>query len=238
VSSLGQDPFRVRFDWGVEGAAACGAGADVIVVVDVLSFSTAVDMAVSRGGTVIPMRWSDRRLADEVADRAGGTATTGPTQRDRPFRLAPSSMRAVTTGNVVVVPSPNGATISVEAAGLGAAVLCGCLRNARAVAAAAFETGSTIAVIAAGELWPGDGLRPAVEDGIGAGAILAHLPTNRLSPEARAAVALYRGADPRDLVRGSVSATQLAPEDVALATETDVSGTVPILAEGRYGAAR
>jgi 2-phosphosulfolactate phosphatase len=142
-------------------------------------------------------------------------------------------MEAVTPGTVVVIPSPNGATISVEAAGFGAAVVCGCLRNARAVAEAA--AGSTIAVIAAGERWPGGGLRPAIEDILGAGAILAHLHNDGLSPEARAAVALYRAADPYDLVLGSVSATQLAPEDVALAADADVSGTVPVLTEGRYG---
>ena len=31
---------RVRFDWGPTGAAAIAAGADVAVVVDVLSFTT------------------------------------------------------------------------------------------------------------------------------------------------------------------------------------------------------
>ena len=50
--------------------------------------------------------------------------------------------------------------------------------------------GSTFNVIAAGERWPDGSLRPALEDWLGAGAILQSLPGNR-SPEAESAVALF-----------------------------------------------
>jgi phosphosulfolactate phosphohydrolase-like enzyme len=49
---MDQAAWRVRFDWGPEGLVAVGA-ADVVVIVDVLSFCTAVDVAVSRGAAVI-----------------------------------------------------------------------------------------------------------------------------------------------------------------------------------------
>jgi 2-phosphosulfolactate phosphatase len=45
-------------------------------------------------------------------------------------------------------------------------------------------------VIPAGERWADGSLRPALEDSLGAGAILSWLPADR-SPEADAAVALF-----------------------------------------------
>lgn len=52
-----QDGFDVRFEWGPTGTAAVEA--DAVVTVDVLRFTTAVDVAVSRGATVFPYRWKD-----------------------------------------------------------------------------------------------------------------------------------------------------------------------------------
>ena len=52
---------RVRFDWGPTGAAAIAEGADVAVVVDVLSFTTTLAIAVERGITVWPFPWQDER---------------------------------------------------------------------------------------------------------------------------------------------------------------------------------
>jgi 2-phosphosulfolactate phosphatase len=39
----------VRFDWGIQGADAVAGEADVIVAVDVLSFSTTVDLSTTLG---------------------------------------------------------------------------------------------------------------------------------------------------------------------------------------------
>ena len=59
--AFSQGRYQVRLDWGPAGAATLGA--DVVVVVDVLSFSTAVTVAVDRGTRVIPCPWSDERAA-------------------------------------------------------------------------------------------------------------------------------------------------------------------------------
>jgi 2-phosphosulfolactate phosphatase len=236
---LGQRPYRARFDWGPEGARASGAGADAVVVVDVLSFSTAVEITLSRRGTVVPMRWSDRDRADEVAARLGGLATAGPGPRT--YTLSPTSVLEVPEGTTLVIPSPNGATVTLDAADLGATVLCGCLRNASAVAEAALGIGSTISVIAAGERWPTGALRPAIEDALGAGAILARLPQDGMSAEARAAATLFRSSAVPELVLGGATAGELRASrgdaDAAVAAEIDVSETVPILVDGAYRAA-
>src|SRR5215468_2708619 len=89
--------------------------------------------------------------------------------------------------------------------------------------------GGDIAVIAAGERWRSDNsLRPAIEDLIGAGAILDALGLP-LSPEARLARDAFRSANGAldEMVRGSMSGRELMergfPEDVDLAVEWNVS---------------
>src|SRR5262249_45812742 len=89
-----------------------------------------------------------------------------------------------------VLPSPNGAQVALAAAAVAPVLLAGSLRNARAVAAAAQRVGTRFNVVAAGERWPDGSLRPALEDWLGAGAILSWLSGTR-SPEAAAAVALF-----------------------------------------------
>jgi 2-phosphosulfolactate phosphatase len=229
----GQSAYRIRFDWGASGLRACAAGADAVVIVDVLSFSTAVNVACSRGGEVFPYRWGDDGGAAAFAAERGAVLAG---QRGRPgYSLSPVSLRAIWAGTRLVLPSPNGATLSVAAAGLGPRVYAGCLRNASAVAAAVRDAG-TVAVIAAGERWPDGSLRPAVEDLAGAGAILAELDPARMSPEAAVAVAASRVGVPlpetvsgRELVGGGFVL------DVVVAAESDVSPVVPVLVDGeRY----
>ncbi|HEY9549454.1 MAG TPA: 2-phosphosulfolactate phosphatase, partial [Kiloniellaceae bacterium] len=91
----------------------------------------------------------------------------------------------------------------------------------------------------AGEHWPGGHLRPAIEDLLGAGAVIARL-SGALSPEARAARAAY--LDLKDeaatVLRSCLSGQELIaagfPEDVELAAQEDVSAAVPALQDGRY----
>ncbi len=54
-----QSAFDLRCDWGLSGLLALKTSIDSVVVVDVTSFSTAVDVAVSRGAVVYPYRWKD-----------------------------------------------------------------------------------------------------------------------------------------------------------------------------------
>ena len=47
----------IRFDWGAAGARAAEGEAGALVVVDVLSFSTAVTIMTGRGSMVYPHTW-------------------------------------------------------------------------------------------------------------------------------------------------------------------------------------
>ena len=58
-----QQPFDVRCEWGMAGLRHLAGSSDIIVIVDVLSFSTCVDIVVSRGAVVYPYRWHDATAA-------------------------------------------------------------------------------------------------------------------------------------------------------------------------------
>ena len=54
-----QAGFSIRFDWGLQGAIAISAGAAAVVVVDVLSFTTTLSVALDAGIEVFPYRFRD-----------------------------------------------------------------------------------------------------------------------------------------------------------------------------------
>jgi len=224
------DPPGILCEWGESAVRRLSAEADVVVVVDVLSFTTCVDVAVSRGGRILPIR-PGAPDAEAFAARHGASLA-GPRGKAR-FSLSPATYLDLEPGRAVVLPSPNGA-LATLAAGSGV-VLAGCLRNAEAVAAAAAAAGGVggrILVVPAGERWPDGSLRPALEDWLGAGAVLAGLP-GEASGEARAAVAAWRAleAEIPNALRACPSGRGLAerghPEDVELAAEVGVSACVP-----------
>jgi 2-phosphosulfolactate phosphatase len=205
------------------------APADVIVVVDVFSFTTCVDVAVSRGVAILPYAWNDASAAEFA--RTHGAELAGKRRKFR-YSLAPEAYLDAPAGLRCVLPSPNGAQVTLAAAASGATVLAGCLRNARAVAEAAQQMGGTVNVIPSGERWLDGSLRPALEDALGAGAILSSLPGRR-SPEADAAVALFERY--RDRLVAALDECGSGREldgrghqrDKFLAGELDVSACVP-----------
>ncbi|WP_020502583.1 2-phosphosulfolactate phosphatase [Sciscionella marina] len=222
----------VRCDWGPEGLDAL-ADCAVLIIVDVLSFCTSATIVTERGSSVLPLRMTDDGEFD--AARARGAVLAG----DRSWTLRPSSLTGMEPGVLLGLPSPNGATLCVLAAGTGATVLVGSLRNASAVAAAATRHGGPIGVLAAGERWGSRSgpLRPAAEDQLGAGAIVTALESAR-SPEAELAAAGFAALRPRlapalrDCVSGRELITKGHPGDVELAAEHDVTEVVPELRDG------
>ena len=59
-----QHPYDLRCEWGPRGVAALAPISDVVIIVDVISFCTCVDIAVARGATVYPFGWGDEGAAD------------------------------------------------------------------------------------------------------------------------------------------------------------------------------
>lgn len=235
---------QVRFDWGLAGATAVAAGATYAVVVDVLSFTTAVSVAVERGMGVIPHRWADGSAAAVAAAHDAVLAVGRDEARgtDLPS-LSPAQLARIPPTRRVVLPSPNGAAISVALADAGVTLVAVCLRNASAVAAwlaPQLAAGASVAVVAAGERWPDGSLRPAVEDLWGAGAVVSGLAgagVTDFSVEAVVAASAYDAVAARvhDLLPVTASGRELVDRDfgadVALAAQRDTSRVVPVLTE-------
>jgi 2-phosphosulfolactate phosphatase len=236
-----QAAFAVRLEWGEAGARALGAISDVLIVVDVLSFSTAVDVAVGRGGSVFACSEHGAGAA-QLAARVGAQLAVARRRvsSTSPYSLSPRTLATLPAGTRLVLPSLNGSTIAAIGAGLARTILAGCLRNASAVARAAERAGASIGVIPAGERWPDGSLRPAIEDLIGAGAIISHCPPADRSPESRAAVAAFQdaSADLQHLLLACGSGRELAEagfaEDVRVAAELNASTSVPWLEGGAF----
>jgi 2-phosphosulfolactate phosphatase len=224
----------VEVDWGVPGADHLAARCEVVVVCDVLSFSTAVSVAVTRGVIVYPHAWRDESAAQR-AD-ALGAVLAGP--RGSGVSLSPPSLLELAAGSRLVLPSPNGAMCCLAAATGGATVVVGCLRNAPAVAGWLERNGDRVGVVAAGEHWHHEGLRPAYEDWVGAGAIVAELPASwTLSPEAEAASLAARSRRPlREVMSGAELIEQGFGDDVVTAEQYGADPAVPVLRDGAFSA--
>lgn len=212
-SPFDQSAYQVRLDWGVEGLARL-APADIVVVVDVLRFSSSVADAVAAG---IEVDLDDARSW-----------------------------------------SRNGA--AVAAAVESGIVLLGSLRNAAAVARAVQtvqerrQARTSVAVIAAGEADAAGLLRFAVEDQLGAGAVIAALTDvgiDHTSPDAAVAAEGFRTLRRalRHLVGATGSGRELAqpvpstqrmlsagivPTTVESAAVVDAVDVVPELRDGVF----
>src|SRR5512136_3081316 len=140
-----QQEFDIRCEWGEHGVAVLAPISDAVIIVDVLSFSTSVDIAVRNGAMVFPYRWRDDRAVDFAASVDAELAD--PRRTSSHYSLSPASLLSIKPGTRIVLPSPNGATLTLAAK--PTPVFAGCLRNAAAVASAASHYGRRIAVIPA-----------------------------------------------------------------------------------------
>jgi 2-phosphosulfolactate phosphatase len=233
MSFTSQSAFDVRCEWGPQGVAAL-QDCRTFIVVDVLSFSTCVAVAAARGVEVVPCRFKNREAAD-LADRLQASLA-GP--RGQRYSLSPVSLASAPPGLLLVLPSPNGATVCLEAAARGR-VLAGCLRNRFAVATRAIALGGPFGIVPAGERWSDGTLRPSFEDLVATGAIAARLPGTR-SPEAAAAVAVFEATSShlKESLLSCSSGRELVErgfsDDVLMAAELDVEAVAPELIDGKF----
>jgi 2-phosphosulfolactate phosphatase len=230
-----QAAYDLRCEWGLAGVRALAPISDVMLVVDVLSFSTAVDIAVAKGAAVLPYPWQDGG-AEAFAAAQGALLASSRSARGR-YSLSPASLQSLPANAALVLPSPNGSTLCLATG--HTVTFTACLRNCEAVAARACEYGSKIAVIPAGEQWSDGSLRPCLEDLLGAGAVLAHLPGRR-PPEAELAIAAFQHFRPNltgalaECDSGRELAVRGFAGDLELAAAYAASSTVPLLRGGRF----
>jgi 2-phosphosulfolactate phosphatase len=235
----GQSAYRVRFEWGASGARALVADAgpgDVAVVVDVLSFTTTLSVAIDRGISVYPYPWASDD-APAYADERGAVLARGRRAglAEGAVSLSPASFEGVSGIDRVVLPSPNGSAICFGLRDAGATVVGASLRNGKAVGEWLRSRSGRVLVVAAGERWPDGSLRPAAEDLWGAGSVLLALGLEDASPEARLAVAAY--AEVRDRIAAALAECASGRElveagfgrDVQIAADVDNSNAVPEL---------
>lgn len=238
-TTFNQYSHRVRFDWGWRGAREAAARGDAIVVVDVLRFSTTVATAAQHGAAVYPCPLDGDAAA--IASRHGAVVAGRSWGDAARFSLSPSTFVDAPVGTRVVLSSLNGAMCAVAAV-QAQHVFAGALVNASAVAGAVRvlldTTALTVTVLACGERWQQaleDGaLRFAVEDYLGAGAILSRVVRD-LSPEAEVCAAAYSGAGARvaAIIDDCGSARELHARgldaDVRDASTVDAYDVVPVL---------
>ncbi|MGH8067308.1 MAG: hypothetical protein ACRERE_19145 [Candidatus Entotheonellia bacterium] len=130
--SFAQAAYDIRCEWGLSGIAALASSVDVLVIVDVLSFCTCVEIATTRGAVILPYPLKDHS-AERLAFQEGAELAR-PRGRGG-YSLSPASYLTVPAGTRIVLPSPNGASLSLATG--RTPTLAGCLRNAAAVARAA-----------------------------------------------------------------------------------------------------
>ncbi|WP_438296203.1 2-phosphosulfolactate phosphatase [Streptomyces sp. HUAS TT7] len=243
----------VRFDWGMQGAVRLADPDGCLVVVDVLSFSTTVSVAVQLGTHIYPCAPGDE-IAAAYARREGAklaVARHDVTPR-APWSLSPAGLRIAPPAARLVLPCPDGSAIAALAATTGAIVVAACLRNVEAVGSWLISQGygtsaRPVTVIAAGEHWPGGSLRPATEDLLGAGALIAELVAQGAGPlsveAATARAACEATADLGMAIAACATSQHLAAlgyvEDVVIAAGVDSCSVVPVLdSEGTFTPAR
>ena len=237
---------QVHVEWGPPGARLAGQRGDVVVIVDVLAFSTSVVLTTTRGGTALS--YSGAEL-DEMGGRAEAAARLKAevVAKDRAattarFSLSPASLSTITPGDRLIFTSLNGAACT-SAASAAPVVLIGSLSNATATARAVGTiisdgTAQRCTVVPCGERWTSvssepDSLRPSIEDLLGAGAIVSAISGLRLSAEAHLAAAAFEAtaSSISHALRRCVSGRELIergfPDDVELAAQVDSSGSVP-----------
>ncbi len=118
----GQLANDVRLDWGLTGGTAIARGADLAVVVDVLSFTTTLGIGVARGTRVYPFPWQDERAAAFTAEKDAVLAVgrfEAAQLADPPPSLSPAQLLDSAPVERLVLPSPNGSSICAALADAG-----------------------------------------------------------------------------------------------------------------------
>jgi 2-phosphosulfolactate phosphatase len=228
----------------------------MLVIVDTLSFSSAVVTAVAGGGLIYPCALNEDAAA--VAAELGGEVAVPRRQVPffRRFSLSPLTYLNLVAGTKVVLASPNGATCSQYEREVPY-LFVGTLLNAAALASTLNHlletTDLNLTIIACGERWEvsstsasaagavfgeeDSGVRFAIEDYLGAGALLSYLHCEK-SPEARVCEAAFHSVQGElaELLWNCESGRELREKnygsDVKHAARLNLYQAVPVMRQG------
>ena len=179
----------------------------IVVIVDVFRASSTIAAALGNGAeSIIPIssirntiRYAKNARNSKVvaAGERYGVTPRGFTYGASPFEMTTKNVR----GKIIAYSSTN-LTRILSRITRKSRVLVGCLNNAKAVANYTKSIGGDEVIIVACGTKQG----PAIEDLIGAGAIVDYLMTEDLTDDALVALGLYRNPDWRILAeRGRVA---------------------------------
>jgi len=101
--TFSQQEFDIRCEWGAHGVAVLAPISDAVIIVDVISFSTSVDIAVSRGAFVYPYSRRDD-TASAYTDSVGAILAE-PFRKKEGFSLSPESLLNIPAGTRLVDPA-------------------------------------------------------------------------------------------------------------------------------------
>ncbi len=87
--------MNVVCEWGMHGLRAA-ARDRIVIIVDVLSFCTAVSVAMANGATIFPCEWNDERAV--ALAKAEGAELASKRGQGR-YTLAPVSLRDCEAGS-------------------------------------------------------------------------------------------------------------------------------------------
>jgi 2-phosphosulfolactate phosphatase len=220
-----------------------------VAVIDVLRATTTIVAALDAGAlAVVPAQEAGDAIAVRARLGRAGMLLGGERDAERiaGFDLdnSPTSYTsAMVAGKTIAFTTTNGTKALYRAVQGGAyAVFCGALVNRTAVALALERSGVRHAVL----LCAGTSGNVALEDFLGAGAIadalLLRNPGIELDDASRAAALLFRASEARlsDAVASGEHAQTLAAKgyatDILIASQLDVSETVPVFRDGEITA--
>ena len=240
-----QDPYRCRVEWGRRAAHDAAVRGDIVVIVDVLRFSSAVVTAVHHGAEAYAM--GTKHEAIELASQTGAVVLPRDASDPHMTTLSPRTYLGVGRGERVVIASINGGRCA-QLAAEAPFVFAGAMLNAGAIADAVAlilnaRPDLCLTIVPCGERWhePHEEghLRFAVEDYLAAGAILVELPHEK-SPEAAvcAAAFLRSEGDTFSTLRECASGRELRSAgldaDVRDCAQLNLYDTAPVLRKRRF----
>ncbi len=233
-----------KFNWGRDGAIEASEDNDYVVIVDTLSFSTTVAYATTNSVRVYPQALGDDTT--ELSKKYDAEIAVGRLcvpEKGR-FSLSPLTYNSIEKNTKVVLPALNGGTCCKLAQENSAKVIVGALVNAKAVAnhimtyIAESDNSINISVIACGERFKEpnmDGeIRFAIEDYLGAGAIISELEIEK-TPEAIVCEGAFKSSKNilNKLIWECESGIELREigfgDDVVFASKLNSINVVPIL---------